>query len=399
MRPAAAGQIIYARGGLPVLPMTSPELIILGASARAAAAAAKRAGFRPIAIDLFADADLQAIAEVRRIERYPGQFLRALRETPEAPWMYVGGLENYPRLVDRLAKIRPLLGNVGLGLRRVRDPRALHAFLVSRGFKHPGTEADPAARHVVKPFSSAGGRGIRMVDGRANFTLSRGWYRQPYIEGVAASALIVASGQQASLLGLTRQLLGREFGLSEPFAYAGSIGPLVVTDQVHTELGRLGQALAEGYGLRGVFGIDFVLQDKTLWVMEVNPRLTASAEIVERMTGLNAVALHARACQQEFAGKDIVPVSNDVHRCFGKAVVYAQHPSQAGSSFASLLQRRRGDPWPEIADLPAQGTKFRPGDPVVTVFAEGVNDVEVTNNLRERSAEVLAALDPADAAN
>src|SRR5437588_46110 len=99
------------------------SLIVLGASARAAAFSARRAGFEPYAIDLFADRDLAAICPSVKIRRYPHDFLVALAAAPQAPWIYTGGLENFPRLVDRLADVRPLLGNSGHVLRRVRDPQ------------------------------------------------------------------------------------------------------------------------------------------------------------------------------------------------------------------------------------------------------------------------------------
>ena len=88
------------------------SLLILGASARAAAASAVRAGLAPRAIDLFADADLRAICSAAQVDDYPEGLFAAAIEAPAAPWMYTGGLENYPRLVDDLAARRPL-GAIG----------------------------------------------------------------------------------------------------------------------------------------------------------------------------------------------------------------------------------------------------------------------------------------------
>src|SRR5205807_4168874 len=91
----------------------------------AAAFSIRRAGYQPYAIDLFADRDLAAICPAVKIQRYPHDCLAALAAAPEAPWIYTGGLENHPRLVDRLADVRLLLGNRGDVLRRIRDPRLL----------------------------------------------------------------------------------------------------------------------------------------------------------------------------------------------------------------------------------------------------------------------------------
>ena len=100
-------------------------LIIIGASARAAAASALRAGFQPWCVDLFADRDLQALAPVRRCPagRYPLGLLELLDDAPDAPVLCCGALENYPHLVNAVAARRPLQGCSVAAMFKVRDPR------------------------------------------------------------------------------------------------------------------------------------------------------------------------------------------------------------------------------------------------------------------------------------
>src|SRR4051812_3998717 len=116
-------------------------LIVLGASARAAAFSIRRAGYQTYAIDLFADRDLAEICPAIKIRRYPHDFLASLAAAPHAPWIYMGGLENHPRLVDRLGEVRPLLGNGGDVLRRVRDPRLLAEAARDAGCSFPPLRA------------------------------------------------------------------------------------------------------------------------------------------------------------------------------------------------------------------------------------------------------------------
>src|SRR5262245_689082 len=103
---------------------SKPTLLILGASARAAAGSAIRAGFSPWCADLFADADLRRMASVVRcpIENYPAGFIEILRAAPDAPWIYTGALENHPNLIRRLSQLRPLWGNGASALRSARSP-------------------------------------------------------------------------------------------------------------------------------------------------------------------------------------------------------------------------------------------------------------------------------------
>ena len=112
-------------------------LAIVGASTRAAAASAVRAGFQPIAADLFADADLRRIATATRISPYPEGLVDWLRAIEPPAWMYTGALENHPELVDQMAWIAPLWGNPGDVLARVRSPWELAAVLQEHGLLFP----------------------------------------------------------------------------------------------------------------------------------------------------------------------------------------------------------------------------------------------------------------------
>src|SRR5262245_61370169 len=147
--------------------MAEQPLIIVGASARAAAFSAIRAGMQPWCTDLFADADLQSVCPVTRIEgrAYPRGFREILENAPHAPWLYTGGLENHPRLIDRLASIRPLWGNGGEVLRAVRNPMRLMKAFQNAGMAFPECRTQPpnagsSLRWLQKPRAGAGGAGI-----------------------------------------------------------------------------------------------------------------------------------------------------------------------------------------------------------------------------------------------
>ncbi len=152
------------------------RLLILGASARAAAFSARRAGCEPLAADLFADADLSAACRAVRVDRFPDGLADAARSLPPAPWMYTGALENRPDLIERIAAVRRLWGNGGAVVAAVRDPEQLAAALRGAGLWSPEISlAPPRASHAAaahppwleKPLRSAGGRGIRLLSAAA----------------------------------------------------------------------------------------------------------------------------------------------------------------------------------------------------------------------------------------
>src|SRR4051812_25887196 len=149
-------------------------LLILGASVRAAAQSAWRAGLETVAIDLFADRDLAGPHPARRIEpaSYPHGLERLAAEVSPGPWIYTGALENHPELIDRIAESRPLWGISGDALRAVRDPMTMSSALARRGLPAPEVRAtaDGLPRDgswLVKPRASAGGRRIEPLEGGA----------------------------------------------------------------------------------------------------------------------------------------------------------------------------------------------------------------------------------------
>jgi uncharacterized protein len=370
------------------------KLIVIGASARAAAYSAQRAGFAPYAIDLFADRDLAAICPAVKIAQFPREFLTALAATPQAPWIYTGGLENHPRLVERLAAIRPLLGNGGDTVHRVRDPIGFASAVNETECHSPRIarsrgEADKR-RWLVKPRRSGGGLGIRFATDRDTGGLPRGTYLQEYVEGESASAVFVAAGGRAVLLGATRQLGGRDFGLDRPFLYVGSIGPLSHLDDEAMKLDRLGTVLANRFGLVGLFNVDFVRTERELWPVEVNPRYSASVEILERILEVSLLDLHVKACEMGALPEERPwPTS----RFAGKAVVYARRNGFVPPALDNLIREwNQPGQWPGLVDLPRVGEMVRGGQPVVTVLAEGGSADEVDHQLRRRSAHVLRFL-------
>src|SRR5262245_13211474 len=243
------------------------SLLIVGASARAAAFSALRAGLRPECADLFADADLRAPCPVWPVgaKGYPRSFLDvpALREA--GPWVYAGGLENRPDLIDEIARRRqPLWGNPADVLRRVRSPFAVRDALAGARLPCPavwaGDAPPPDRRWLLKPWHGAGGSGIRHWNGSGPL-LRWPFYWQEFIEGESCAAVYVGDGQTARLLGVTRQLVGEPWLHAAPFHYCGSVGPLSLDASRRQAFAHVGSALGHSFGLKGLFGVDCVLRD------------------------------------------------------------------------------------------------------------------------------------------
>jgi predicted ATP-grasp superfamily ATP-dependent carboligase len=372
--------------------MSAPPLLaIVGASGRAAAASAMRAGFQVAAADLFADADLSWIAAATRVKSYPDglcDWLKQLSPRPDA-WIYTGALENYPVLVDAIATVAPLWGNCGSVLRRVRSPLQLAETLRRAGLRFPEVCLVPDGlprdgSWLAKTGRGGGGGGVRAFD--RNCTTSPGVFYQRRVPGLPYSATVVAARRKTGLLGVVRQLVGEDWLGAREFQFCGAIGPCRLGHALHEEIEQIGRVLAQEFGLMGLFGVDLMIDDQQIWTVEVNPRYTASVEIIERATGVHAISAHAFACQD---GEVLSSEPRNSSTICGKAILFASRSVAVGSSFAdSALSEATQPNWPALADIPSAGTTISNGHPVLTVFAESASSDEVAKNLRNRVAEI-----------
>jgi predicted ATP-grasp superfamily ATP-dependent carboligase len=264
------------------------------------------------------------------------------------------------------------------------------------GLRFPRTQrsiptGDLAARWLVKRQHSSGGLGVRFATAADESKFSRGSYYQEYVEGQAASATFVAAQGRAIFLGGSLQLLGRDFGQPDrPFLYSGSIAPLRLTAGETASLQTIGSVLASQLGLTGLFGVDFVRSADVLWPIEVNPRYTASVEVLERATGASFLALHAAACT---GGTIPERPPDDAGTFAGKQVVYASRDL----IIPPVLDRLIAD-WnpagqqPGIADLPKIGERIPAGQPIATVFGESASPEDVRITLQARLAKLFQVL-------
>ncbi|MFP6648766.1 MAG: ATP-grasp domain-containing protein, partial [Pirellulaceae bacterium] len=197
-----------------------------------------------------------------------------------------------------------------------------------------------------------------------------------------ASALFLATPTGVLLLGVTRQLVGCGFTAAAAFAYCGSIGPLALSERLLPEVIAMGSVLGEHFSLRGLFGIDLVIDEQRAWFIEINPRFPASAEIIERTTGQTLIGLHVDTCR----GASPRPRTESTTGQWGKAILFARQPLVIPAAFPSRFRTAEQEDggWPSVADLPSAGSRIAGGHPVLTVFARGQSSGEVETQLRER---------------
>jgi uncharacterized protein len=367
------------------------RFLVAGVSARAIAESAVRSGYQVIALDAFGDMDLRALCECHLPKRdlharYSAAALYAasLRLTFDVV-AYVSNLENHPQVVRRFARRHQLIGNAAETLTRVRHAPTVFASLARSGFAVPATiyadqephplSPSPTGREgtrskgmwLRKPIRSGGGHGITFW--REQVPLGPDYVLQEYIPGVSCSASFVANGRECVVVGVTEQIIGRhEFGAND-FRYCGNVLPLPAAREASTgakilnQVQQIAALLTREFGLVGVNGFDFVLDGTRVVLLEVNPRYSASMELIERAYDLPMFDLHARAVLNGELPEFDLAAKLGNGPFYGKSILFAEQETIAPDTQRWLA---RG-----IRDVPYPGEQIAQGGPVCTVLATG----------------------------
>jgi predicted ATP-grasp superfamily ATP-dependent carboligase len=346
------------------LPNSARSLLIAAISGRALASAARRAGYRPLVADFFCDTDTVALAE--RAVKLPGDLqggidgasvvetLRRLAGGDRPAAVVLGsGFERRTETVDEVARHFPLAGNRGAAIRRVKDPALLAADCAELGIPHPAfrweTPLDPE-NWVIKTAGAAGGAHVRPAHGEPS---ASGRYYQRFVAGRGVSALFMADGGCARIVGFSRQWTSPLPGA--PYRYGGAVRLRRFDGKLAAAIGAWLSALTRRAGLVGLCGADFIRDGDRCQLIEINPRPGATLDIFDDADA-PLIEAHLRAS----AGRAFrLPRFAD---SMASMIAYAEAPIARFPDIA----------WPEwVADRQPPGTRLVAGDPVCTIFARG----------------------------
>ncbi|OYD82117.1 hypothetical protein CHT98_22335 (plasmid) [Azospirillum brasilense] len=362
-------------------PGDGPDIVVAALSARALAAAARRAGRRPAAIDLFADLDTRRLADP--CLRLPSEALRlesallrdalARAELRGLPLVYGAGFEDDPALRARVAEDRPLMGNRPEVVARVKDPFRFAATLDRLGIPHPpvapALDGSPGD-HLRKRIGGSGGTHITAA---TEAQAKPGWYVQRRIAGQAVSVLFLADGTRAVIVGLSRQWTAPT--PESPYRYGGAAGPWRCPERWTRSLSAMTGRLAAAFELVGLNSADFLVTGSDVHLLEINPRPGATLDVFDHPPMPPLLGLHVDSC----AGRlpDRLPALSG---CRAAAVLYADAPTRIEAG-------RRWPTW--TADRPAP-TMIGRNEPVCTVFGEGPSATAARRHAERRQHELAA---------
>ena len=286
---------------------------------------------------------------------------------------------------------KKILGNVDVGeiedkfkfFRKIRNefltPETFMLSDIDEAFEICRNHAN--TQFILKPVQGSGGYGINLLNfnrecefGDDKFIL------QEYVDGITLSSSVLATKSDAKAIINTRLLTENDFEKNNSFIYVGNILPLTEKsimaevddiDAVNDEMKTTSESLAKKFNLIGSNGIDYILNENGLYVIEINPRIQGTFECVEQSLGINMLEAHIKACQGE-----IISIPKPQYYSY-KKIIYS--PARMKYEKIDL---------DNIYDLPHMGSITEKGEPLLTIIDKD-KDFEKLYKKVESSSQIV----------
>ena len=234
--------------------------------------------------------------------------------------------------VEQLARGRTLLGNTPAVLAPRARPACARARAAVARAHTPAVRASapPSERTgwLLKPRRSGGGHGI--VRWEHGMPVPRTLIVQQRLTGARApsSSPPMARALRRSRSRDSSPAIRRSAPPATPTAAASSSRIAPSCSRTHVELAA---RVTREFELRGVCGIDFIARGDVPYAIEVNPRPTASMELVERATGISIWLAHVGGSTGAIP-PSLLAATGASMLVHGKAVLYARRPVVLGET-------------------------------------------------------------------
>lgn len=298
-----------------------------------------------------------------------GQTLDKIDLGKQIGLVYGSGFEATPELLETVVERMPLIGNTPIVVRNLKRPRQFFMLLDVLGIPHPEVSfrslkldsKTSVAGWLYKQGGGSGGTHVRKALPLPGIAPEAGYFQRE-VPGVPISLLFAADSRQVQVIGFNRQWLSPT--LTMPYRYGGAVSNVDLPDEIKQQLLHAAQQLTNAVGLRGLNSLDAMMDGNQLWVLELNPRLSATFDLYQldlnQMEHCNLFELHLRASADDSSDwpKLLIHLTQ---RAKAHHIVYARYNLVVPDTIN----------WPEwTADLPIPDSHIVAGNPVCTILAE-----------------------------
>ncbi len=220
---------------------------------------------------------------------------------------------------------------------------------------------------MQKSIGGSGGAHIKPVF-PLNLPAKRPVYYQKIQAGTSYSCLFIADGKHAQVIGFNEQWCNPTSLL--PYRYGGAVS--------HADIGAAHKIKVEAFiiaatqrlGLRGINSCDFLLHEDVIYMLEINPRLSATLDLYRAKKGYLFTA-HVAACLNELLEWPTATSQSRAHH-----IVYANQVALTPPNMD----------WPEwVCDIPQANTAIAAGEPICSVLSSARTSKMAKKKVLERA--------------
>lgn len=344
--------------------------------------AAAASGRRVIAADVFCDVDSRSAAtQVIRLGYQHGGFNADDVRAKLLPFakggaglIYGSGFETQPWLLEELSQHCRLYGNQPETVRITKDPDRFFSLLARLDITFPEvllTLPPSSGGWLSKRIGGSGGTHV----GPVPIVAGAGCYYQRIVSGQSVSLLFLADGNRVLAVGYNLQFVAPLQDM--PYRYGGAVSRAPLSEEIRMAMLRAAERITAELGLRGLNSLDCMVDEENVWVLEVNPRLSATFSLYDaNRTGAFLLEAHMQASMGR------MPES------------LPQEPSQAHLIYYAPfdLAVPVAMEWPDwVADVPEPASRIGAEEPLCTVMASAA-DASQALALAHARIEVLTRL-------
>jgi len=277
-------------------------LLILAQSGRFLAQSAAQAHHPVWVADCFGDQDTLAVSQ--RWQQLPDidslsietilDLINTLSQGENCFLVCGSGIEGYYPFLSQLPDNIKLIGNSADTILKLKTPELFFNLLAELDINYPASQFKPPLTQQGWLSKSASGMGGGHIQKYLQQSTDKATYYQRYIEGKSGSILFLANGENTLTLSINQQFTTPDS--RHPFRLAGIDSPWILSQQHQMLLKKIIHKISQNVGLLGLNSVDFILSDLgELLILEVNPRPSASAELLQTVNPL--IQHHIEACQ------------------------------------------------------------------------------------------------------
>lgn len=344
--------------------------------------AAANSGYAVTAIDAFADRQSIERAKEMVVVGFDVQgfiadeLLKAIAKLDLRGclgFIYGSGFEAQPNLLRKIAEIVPLIGNTPSKVHAIKHAAQFFSELRRLNIAHPAVfdvlpvsdESNKPVVYLKKFAAGSGGAYIKLASGNDGILLNNEYYQQQ-LNGQSVSLLFLADRHKVEVIGFNEQWLNS--CVEMPFRYGGAVSYIELPDGVQQQLIEAANKLTVAFALLGLNSLDAIVQDGKVYVLEVNPRLSATVDLYDNAT-MSLIDRHVQVCLNQAS----LNPQFQINKLQAKKPHAGQPKAHAIVYATSDIEILPSIEWPEWAeDTPfnlLETKKILAGNPICTVTA------------------------------